>query len=118
MNLHLPITRPTLSPNRTRDQEAGIECLISVFVPGDEDAQATATAAALALLSQMETFFRTSPNERLSGACRDSWVSGGEVTSQVVYQKQQPNEQNPTPPDLPVGRAAAINVTVNADIRY
>lgn len=118
MNLHLPITRPTLGPNRSREQQASVDCLLNVYVPGDEDAQATATAAALDLLSQLETYLRTAPNEKLSGACVDSWVSAAEVAAQVVYQKQQPAQDNPNPPDLPVGRAASINVTVSALIRY
>jgi hypothetical protein len=114
MGIRMPIERPTLGTNRSREQPAEIEVTISCWVPGDEDAQPLATANALDLLSLLETHFRTSPNETLGGACRESWVSVGSLVQQATY---QPTD-DPAAPPVPTGRVAEIVATITASIRY
>lgn len=114
MDMRLPITRPTMGTGRSREQTAEIDVVVSVYVPGGEEGQATAIAAALALQAQLETYLRTSPNESLSGACRDSWVSAAQLANSVAY--QQFDDPSSTP--VPTGRITEITLTVTAAIRY
>lgn len=117
MDIRLPIERPTMGTGRSREQTAEIDVTISCWVPGDEDSQPIATAAAFDLLSLLETHLRTSPNERLGGACRDSWVSVARLVQQITYQPVEDPSAPPAPP-IPTGRLAEIVATVTASIRY
>lgn len=114
MDVRAPIDRPTMGTNRSREMAAEIDILFSWFVPGDEDSQLLATAGALAAFSQLETYLRTSPNEALGGACRDSWASVANFAQLVAYQP----DEDPTQPAHPVGRLAMLTATVTALIRY
>lgn len=114
MELRLPITRPTMGTGRSREQTAEIDVVASVYVAGGDEAQSTANAAALALQAQLETYLRTSPNETLSGACRDSYVSNARLEPAVAW--QQLDGPNSTP--VAAGRVATNTITVTALIRY
>jgi hypothetical protein len=70
-----PVTRPTMTTNRSREKQCTVTVTISVFRAGDESAQESAADDCDDLVVLLETYFQTSPNERLSGSCRDSWVS-------------------------------------------
>lgn len=69
------IERPTMGPARSRRVDAEIDVIFSIFVPGTEVAQPTASDACDDMTTQLEAYFRTSPNERLGGACFDAYVS-------------------------------------------
>ena len=112
--IRIPVTRPTMGPARSRNTDAEIDLTMSVYVPGGEEAQPVAIAAALDLQAQLETFLRTAPNETLSGACRDSWVSNGRVVPVTTYQKSD----DPKGAPVPIGRVAQNTVTVSVAIRY
>jgi hypothetical protein len=114
MDVRMPIERPAMGTNRSREQTAEIAVVISVWAGGDEDSQPIVTAAALDLLSLLETHFRTSPNETLGGACREAWVSVGSLVQAPTYQEQD----DPKAPPIPTGRVAEIVATVTASIRY
>jgi hypothetical protein len=109
-----PITQPTMGTPRSRATVAEIDVVMSVFVPGGEDEQIVAFDAAFALQAQLETFLRTSPNERLSGACRNSFVSGSRCVPVTTYQKSDDPNRDP----VPIGRVAQNTVTVSVEIRY
>jgi hypothetical protein len=105
-----PIERPTMGTLRSREATAQIEIWVSVFVPGTEVAQQTASEACDDLVTLLETYFRTSPQEALSGACREAWIS---------------NVEGPTPDTVTnpetkavAGRVADAVITVTASIRY
>ena len=103
-----------MGPARSREITAEVDLIISVFVGGGEEAQPIATAAALGLQSQLETYFRTSPNETLSGACREAWVSNAHLALNVAYGANEDPEVRP----VAIGRTADITVTITAAIRY
>lgn len=110
MDTRRPITRPTLGPNRSRRSEAELDVVFSVFVPGAEVAQQTATDACEDLIALLESYFRTSPNERLGGVCREAWVSNVDG----------PHPQLVTTAEgkAVAGRTANATVTVTAAIDY
>ncbi len=112
--IRTPIDRPTLGTGRSRQMDAEIDCVLSVFVAGGPEAQPAAIEQAFDLLDLLETCLRTSPNERLGGACWDSWVTTGRLTPTTAYQ----GLDDPTAPPVPVGRIAELLVTVTARIRY
>jgi hypothetical protein len=74
MDTRRPVVRPTMGTNRSRRSPAEIDVIYSIFVPGAEVAQQTASDACDHLVGLLETYFRTAPNERLGGACRDAYV--------------------------------------------
>ena len=113
-DVRMPISRPTMGPNRSREQDAEIDVVMSAWVAGDEDSQATATTNALGLMSQLETYLRTSPNEKLGGACVDSWVANCAMVQHATYQAQE----DPAMPLIPTGRTTDLTVTVSTRIRY
>jgi len=104
-----PITRPTMGTGRSRDTEAQIDVIVSVFVPGAEVAQTTANDACDDLTDLLQAYFRVSGNESLGGGCRDAWVSNIEGPRPDVI----PNESGGV-----AGRVAESVVTVTARIRY
>jgi hypothetical protein len=114
MEIRTPITRPTAGPTRSRNTEAEIDVTISVYVAGGEEALPVAIASAYSMQAALETFLRTSPNETLSGACRDSTVSGSRLTPVIAYQQAD----DPTAAPVATGRVAQLTVTVTASIRY
>jgi hypothetical protein len=108
------ISRPTTGPSRTREAAAEVDIVISVYVPGGEDVQQQAIDRALSMQGLLETYLRTSPNETLGGACRDSFVSDAVVMPEIAF--QQLDDPNFAP--APMGRIAENTVTVTAFIRY
>lgn len=109
-----PITRPTAGTGRSRDTTAEVDVIMSVYVGGDEDAQATADAAAWDLLSRLEAYLRANPNQSLGGTCYDSWVAGSTLVPELAWQTfDQPNM-----PPVIVGRIAELTATVAIRIRY
>lgn len=109
MDVRATIERPTLGSARSREMKAEVDVVFSVYTPGGEEAQQTSTDSALALLATLETNLRTSPNERLSGAARDAWVSAANLTASIAV---DPASNTPT------GRVTEIPTTVTALIRY
>lgn len=110
MGSRQPVTRPTMGTGRSREKMAEVDVVVSVFVPGTEVAQQTASEACDDLVDLLDSYFRTSPNETLGGACVEAWVS---------------NVDGPTPdlvtnPETKavMGRVAESIVTVTARIRY
>ena len=110
MAVRQPIMRPTLGTARSREKDAEIDIAVSVFVPGPQAAQQTADEALIDLTDMLESYFRTAPNETLSGACREAWVSNivGPTPTEAV------DPQSGTV----AGRIADATVTVTARIRY
>jgi hypothetical protein len=76
--------RPVMSPARPREEIMAVEVVFSVFAPGTETQQETATEAAYVLHDRLADFFKTKPNETLSGACREAWVSGHDLTESIA----------------------------------
>jgi len=109
MDTRCQITRPTMGPARSRQMDADVDVLISVYSPGDESAQQVCTDAAFVLLGLLEAYLRTSPNERLAGASWDGLVSAAAVAATVAYDPASNN---------PMGRVTEITTTVTAKIRY
>ena len=106
-----PITRPTAGTGRSRNTDAEIEVWFSVWVPGTaEVAQQSAVDECDDLIDLLEAYFRTSPQEALSGACRDAWVSN--VDGPEAEPVKNPETKAVT------GYLAAAIVTVTASIRY
>lgn len=110
MGTRQPITRPTLGTNRSRQKDVEIDVIVSVYVPGTEVAQQTASEACDDLTELLDTYLRTSPNETLGGACFDSWVSN--IDGPVPDVVTNPETKAVT------GRIAESVVTVTARIRY
>lgn len=109
MTTRQPITQPTAGTGRSRDTHAELDTVISVYRAGADQQQAAAEDCDdLALL--LEAYFRTSPNERFSGACYASWVSnidGPRIEASV----------NPESGAI-AGYIAESVATVTASIRY
>lgn len=110
MNTRQPITRPTMGTSRSREKEAQIDVVVSVYVPGTEVAQQTASEACDDLVELLDAYFRTSPNETLGGACREAWVSN--IDGPVPDVATNPETKAVT------GRIAESIVTVTARVRY
>lgn len=110
MHTRQPVTRPTMGTGRSREKLAEIDVVVSVFVPGTEVAQQTASEACDDLAELLDAYFRTSPNETLGGACLEAWVSNidGPAPDLVT---------NPETKAV-MGRVAESVVTVTARIRY
>jgi hypothetical protein len=112
MDVDAPITHPTAAPTRPQDERITIQVLISAFVGGGPEAQQIANQTAWAASDTIKNYFRTSPNEKLGGACYNSFVAHRKLTPEIAY--ETPDGMN-TP--VPVGRTATIDVTVAAWIR-
>jgi len=104
-----PVSRPTIGANRSRDMQAEIAVMFSVYVPGGNEAHQSALNCVLTLLRALETYFQTSPNEHLNGACRDAWVSSIAGPAGSVTKDQQDNA---------TGRVVEATAYVTALIRY
>jgi hypothetical protein len=109
----LPVTRPTMGTGRSREITAEVDSIISIYVPGGDEAAQPAIDQATELLRMLEDYFRTAPNETLNGGCREAFVSGSSMTTSVAYQ----TFDDPTAAPVPTGRVAEITVTVTAYIR-
>lgn len=114
MDTSTQISRPTMGPQRSREMAADVTVILSVYIEGGPEAQQVSADAAFGLLDQLETYLRTSPNERSGGASRDAWVSKADPVATVAYAPSvDPNE-----PASPTGRVTEITVIVTALIRY
>jgi hypothetical protein len=107
-----PITQPTASTNRSRDKRIHIDVEISSYVHGGPEAQQPANQAAWTAADAIEAYFRTSPNERLAGACYNAFVETTDMTPATAF---EPVEGYSDP--VPAGRVATIAMTVTAWIR-
>jgi hypothetical protein len=109
MGGRIPVGRPTAAPTRPRDKTCEVNVIISVYVPGSDGAsQTSAWTIAQTMSDQLEGYFRTSPNETLSGACREAWVS---ETAPSFTNVRDPESGNQT------GSVAEINVIITAAVR-
>lgn len=109
MAVREPITQPTASTNRSREKPAEIDVVISVAVNGGDAVAQIAAEKAYDLSEILESYFRTSPNETLGGACRNSLVTRIDFPSlSVIYDPDS---------GAAVGRNADLNVVVTAYIR-
>jgi hypothetical protein len=114
MDTATQITRPTMGPNRSREMAAEVTVIVSVYVPGDQSAAKVATDSAFGLVTLLETYLRTSPNEQVGGASRDAWISKCDPVGSIAYAPSvDPNE-----PPVPTGRVTEVTVIVTALIRY
>lgn len=107
-----PITRPTMTTNRSREKVLETDVVFSVLAPGGEESQVLADDRAWSMVDAFEAYFRTSPNERLGGACRDSLITNTVHDSYVGAETLDDGESTPA------GRVAEITVTVLAVVRY
>jgi hypothetical protein len=112
MGVHVPVAQPTAGTNRSRDKRIEITVAISVYVHGGTEAQQPANQAAWAAADLIEAYFRTSPNEKLGGACYNAFVEVGDMTPSVSWERTDGM-------DVPVaaGRIADIVLIVKAWIR-
>jgi hypothetical protein len=104
----VPIDRPTMGTGRSREKTVTVNVVISVYVPGGDAAAPAAWITAQSMADQLEAYFRTSPNEQLSGACRDAWVSSTTPTFAKVV---DPTSNNVT------GATADVAVAITAHVR-
>lgn len=114
MAVRMPIERPTMGTGRSREAVVEIDVVVSVYVPGGEEAQVTANAAALDLQSLLETYLRTGTNHTLGGACRDVYVARAELIPSLARQALD----DPNMPAQITGRMADNVLTVAARVRY
>lgn len=112
MGLKGPITQPTLGTNRSRDKRIQIGTIISAYQGGGPEVQQLANQTAWTAADLIEAYFRTSPNERLGGACYNSFVEVTDMTPSISWQRV---EDLPDP--VPAGRVAEIALTLTAWIR-
>lgn len=106
-----PIQRPTMSPQRRREKGAAeIDLILSVFVPGADVAAQVAAEQCDDLAELIDAYHRTSPNETLGGACRDSWLSN--IAGPRISLAIDPKTRGVA------GRVAESTATVTAIIRY
>lgn len=91
LDQRLEVTRPTMATSRPREEQVQTLVLFSCWRAGPgADVQRTATERAWALFDVLADHFRTSPNETLSGACREAWVVSGELRESKTYSRENP----------------------------
>lgn len=104
------ITRPTHGTGRSRERQIELSVTISVFIPSSENDQINASDQCDDMVDQLENYLRAGENNRLGGACRDSFVSAIDgPTPDVVYAPQSSNA---------TGRVSEAVVTVTGFVRY
>jgi hypothetical protein len=108
MGGQIPVARPTMGTNRSREKTVTMDVIISVFVAGGDPSQTSAWTTAQAMSDLLEAYFRTSPNETLSGACREAWVTN---TAPVFSNARDAATGNQT------GSICDITVTITAAVR-
>ena len=112
MGIQAPITQPTMGTNRSRDKHALITIMISAYASGGPEVQTVANDSAWAAADTIEAYFRTKPNETLSGNCYNSFVSVTNMTPSVSWERV-----DGMPDPVPAGRVADIEMTIEAWIR-
>lgn len=115
MEMREPRTRPTSGGGRSRDLLAEIDILFSKFAAGGDEAQQAVIADAHAAAAQLETYLRTSPNEKLGGACYDSWLSTANLRPYIVWADERLDDGSLS--SVAVGRAADLVSTVTVRVR-
>lgn len=113
--VRMPITRPTMGPNRSRETFSEIDCVISVYRAGDQDQQPLANAEGLRLQRLFEAYFRTG-DQTLGGACTDAWVSFARLVPSIAWTRPQSNDPEIRP--VATGRVATVFLTITARVRY
>ncbi len=105
------VTRPTMGTSRSREMQVETSVMISVYTPGGDEAHKTSLDQVATLIRILEEYLRTSPHEKLGGACYDSWVSAlaGPVGSKVG---------DVDDPSIVIGRTVDATVNVTARVRY
>jgi len=83
MGQHVVIDRPTSGTNRPREEMVETTVEISVYVGGSTDVQQIATERAYVILSGLQDYFKTKPNETLGGACREALVTAYDLTESL-----------------------------------
>lgn len=111
----IPITRPTMGPNRSRETFTEVDCVISVYRAGDQDQQQPANAEAMRLLRLFEAYFRTG-DQTLGGACTDAWISNARLVPSIAWTRPQSNDPEIRP--VATGRVATAFLTITARVRY
>lgn len=112
MGVRCPITQPTLSTNRSRDKRIEIDVVFSVYVAGGTEAQQPANQAAWAAVDALETYLRTSPNEKLGGACYNAFVSAMPLEVDIAWEAIDGVANL-----VPAGRTATVDVNVEIWVR-
>lgn len=112
MNTSVPITQPTMGTNRSRDKHTQTHVTVSAYQYGGPEAAPVAESAAIAAADVIEAYFRTSPNEKLGGACYNAKVVQSDITCAVAWQRE-----DGMPDPVPSGRTADIDVVVETWIR-
>jgi hypothetical protein len=112
MGIRAPVTQPTMGTNRSRDERIEIDVVVSAYVHGGPEAQQPANQAAWAASDTIVAYFRTSPNEKLGGACYNSFVSNRVLTPAIAWEHVDGFDD-----PVPSGRTADVAVTVTAWIR-
>lgn len=104
------VTRPTMTTARSRNKAAQVDVTISVYRGGTESVQQAAIEDCDDLVDLLETYFRTSPNDRLGGAAYDAWVSAvnGPNLSPAFHAES----------GAVVGYVAEAVCTVSLNVRY
>lgn len=112
MGIDAPITQPTMGTNRSRDKHCTFHVVVSAYVRGGPEAQQPANQMAWAAADSIESYFRTSPNERLGGAAYHAFA---EITVMVpsISWEQVDGESNP----VPAARIAEIALAISVWIR-
>lgn len=108
MGSRILVSRPTMGTTRSREEVAVTEIIFSVYVPGDEKAQTTASDRAWAMVGQLSDYLRSGTNPQLGGAAYDSWISEYDDDMQVAI---DPNSGSAT------GRVHEITVFVTSKSR-
>ena len=106
LDQRVTVERPTMSPARPREEIVETDVVFSVFTAGDAEAQQLATERAFEMLGPFIDYFKTKPNETLSGACREAWVTGYVLNESTVPTK-----------DGIAGRLSEITATVTSRTR-
>jgi hypothetical protein len=70
------VERPTMGTGRAREEIIEVDLVISQWASGGDTRQQAATEAAMNVVTQLDSYLRVKPNETLSGACREAWLSG------------------------------------------
>lgn len=109
LNQRTAVSRPTMGTARSREEVVETDVVFSIFAPGDETQQVVATERAYAMGEALADHFRTKPNETLSGACREAWVSGHSLLEARVV--------SPDDNTTVLGRTAELTVTVTSYAR-
>ncbi|HEY2088604.1 MAG TPA: hypothetical protein VGH54_21615 [Mycobacterium sp.] len=112
MGVRGPITQPTAGTNRSRDKRIQVTVVVSAYRAGGEEAQQAANDAAWAGADTIEAYFRTSPNERLGGACYNAFVEVTDMTPSISWERVDGMD---TP--VAAGRICDIAMTVSVWIR-